>query len=87
MLFLVFMVVFSIASGLIFHLNTITIISMPLISIGLLASLSKTYGKEQSWIHIAFIAGILGEVISIATLTIFDAAITTGASLALITKK
>jgi len=86
MLFLVLMVLFSITSGLVFHLNTITIITMPLISIGLLASLSKTYGKEQSWIHIAFIAGILGEIISIATLTIFDAAITTGANLALITK-
>jgi len=86
MLFLALMVVFSITSGLVFHLNTITIISMPLISIGLLASLSKSYGKEQSWIHLAFIAGILGEIISIAVLTIFDAAITTGANLALITK-
>ena len=86
MLFLAIMSVFSITSGLLFHLNTITIISMPLISIGLLASLSKTYGKEQSWIHLAFIAGILGEIISIAVLTIFDAASTTGVNLALITK-
>jgi len=80
------MVLFSIASGLVFHLNTITIISMPLISIGLLASLSKTYGKEESWIRLAFIAGILGEVISIAVLTLFDAASTTGVNLTLITK-
>jgi Kef-type K+ transport system membrane component KefB len=86
MLFLGIMSVFSITSGLVFHLNTITIISMPLISIGLLASLSKTYGKEQSWIRLAFIAGILGEIISIAVLTIFDAASTTGVNLALITK-
>ncbi len=85
-LFLGIMSVFSIASGLLFHLNTITIISMPLISIGLLASLSKTYGKEQSWIRLAFIAGILGEILSIAVLTIFDAASTTGVNLALITK-
>jgi Kef-type K+ transport system membrane component KefB len=86
MLFLALMVVFSITSGLVFHLNTITIISMPLISIGLLASLSKTYGKTQPWIHLAFIAGVLGEIISIAVLTIFDAASTTGVNLALITK-
>ena len=85
-LFLALMVLFSISSGLVFHLNTITIISMPLISIGLLASLSKTYGKEQSWIHLAFIAGVLGEVISITVLTIFDAASTTGMNFALITK-
>jgi len=86
MLFLALMLIFSIAFGLVFHLNTITIISMPLISIGLLASLSKTYGKEQSWIRLAFIAGILGEIISIAILTIFDAASTTGMNLTLITK-
>ncbi len=86
MLFLGIMSVFSITSGLVFHLNTITIISMPLISIGLLASLSKTYGKEQPWIRLAFIAGILGEIISIAILTIFDAASTTGVNLSLITK-
>ncbi len=86
MLFLGLMAIFSITFGLVFHLNTITIISMPLISIGLLASLSKTYGKEQSWIRLAFIAGILGEIISIAVLTLFDAASTTGVNLTLITK-
>ena len=86
MLFLALMVFFSIASGILFRLNTITIISMPLISIGLLASLSKTYGKEQTWIHLAFIAGILGEIISIAALTLFDAASTTGFNIALVIK-
>ena len=86
MLFLGLMSMFSITFGLVFHLNTITIISMPLISIGILASLSKTYGKEESWIRLAFIAGILGEIISIAVLTLFDAASTTGINLTLITK-
>ena len=86
MLFLGLMAVFSITSGLVFHLNTITIISMPLISIGILASLSKTYGKEESWIRLAFIAGVLGEIISIAVLTLFDAASTTGVNITLITK-
>jgi len=85
-LFLVLMAFFSIGSGFIFGLNPIIIISMPLISIGLLASLSKTYGKETPWIKLAFIAGILGEVISIAVLTIYDAATTTGFSLALLEK-
>jgi Kef-type K+ transport system membrane component KefB len=86
MLFLFFMVVFSIIFGFIFDLNTIVIISMPLISIGLLASLSKVYGKEESWIRLAFIAGVLGEVLSIAALTIFDAYITTGSPIELILK-
>ena len=77
-LFVAFMSLFSITLGIIFRLNTITIISMPLISIGLLASLSKTYGKDQPWLKLAFISGVLGEIVSIAALTIFDAASTTG---------
>jgi len=86
MLFLFFMVFFSIIFGFIFDLHVIVIISMPLISIGLLASLSKVYGKEEPWIRLAFIAGVLGEILSIAALTIFDAAITTGSPLDLVLK-
>lgn len=86
MLFLLLMVIFSITFGFLFHLNTIVIISMPLISIGLLATLSKVYGKEESWIRLAFIAGVLGEILSIAALTIFDAASTTGFNLELVIK-
>ena len=86
MLFLLLMAFFSVGSGFLFGLNSIVIISMPLISIGLLASLSKTYGKEEPWIKLAFIAGILGEIISIAILTIYDAASTTGLTLELLEK-
>jgi len=85
-LFLFLMVIFSIVFGFIFDLNAIVIISMPLISIGLLASLSKEYGKEEPWIKLAFIAGVLGEIASIAALTIFDVATVTGFSIALIVK-
>ncbi len=86
MLFLLIMIFFSIVFGFIFDLNAIVIISMPLISIGLLASLSKVYGKEEPWLRLAFIAGVLGEIVSIAALTVFDAAITTGSPLELILK-
>ena len=86
LLFLLFIVMFSLIFGFIFKLNTIVIISMPLISIGLLATLSKVYGKEESWIRLAFIAGVLGEILSIAALTVFDAASSTGFNLALLIK-
>lgn len=85
-LFLLLMVIFSIGFGLLFDLNAIVIISMPLISIGLLATLSKTYGKEEPWLRLAFIAGVLGEILSIAALTVFDAAITTGFNIDLLLK-
>ncbi len=83
---LLFLIMFSVVFGFIFNLHAIVIVSMPLISIGLLASLSKTYGKEESWIRLAFIAGVLGEIVSIAALTIFDAAITTGFTIDLVIK-
>ena len=86
MLFLLVMTLFSILFGFLFSLNTIVIISMPLISIGLLATLSKTYGKEESWIQLAIIAGVLGEIFSIAALTIFDAASATGFNIDLVIK-
>jgi len=64
--------------GLLLDLNAIVIVSLPLVSIGLLASLSKIYGRKEPWLNLAFIVGILGEIISIATLTILDAASTVG---------
>ena len=76
----------ALGSGLLFHLNTIVIISLPLISIGLLASLSKNYGKEEAWIRLAFIVGVLGEIVSIAALTIIDAVSSVGFGLALFQK-
>ena len=85
-LFLALMLFFSIVMGVLFDLNIIIIISMPLISIGLLASLSKVYGKETKWLQLAVIVGVLGEISSIAALTIFDAASTTGFSFALVSK-
>jgi Kef-type K+ transport system membrane component KefB len=85
-IFLSLMVFFSISTGFIFNLNIVVIISMPLISIGLLATLSKAYGKEQPWIQLAFTIGIIGEIGSIIVLTIFNAAITTGFGIALLGK-
>ena len=85
-IFLFFIGMFSVIFGFIFDLNAIVIISMPLISIGLLATLSKVYGKDKPWIQLAFIAGVLGEILSITTLTIFDAAITTGFNINLVIK-
>jgi len=64
--------------GLLFHLQLILIVVLPLISIGLLATLSKEYGKEERWIKIAFLVGTIGEVISITALTISEASTSVG---------
>lgn len=85
-LFLGLMFFFAVVSGMAFQLDTVIIVSMPLISIGLLASLTKTYGKDPKWIQMAFIVGILGEIVSIALLTIFDAVVIAGFSTTLLIK-
>ncbi len=85
-LFIIILGFLALLSGWLFDLGSIVVISLPLISIGLLASLSRVYGKEQPWLRLAFIVGILGEIVSIATLTILDAASTIGFGWALAIK-
>ena len=77
-LFLIIMSLLTLLSGWLFSLSTIVMVSLPLISIGLLASLAKDYGKGEPWLQLAFIVGVLGEIVSIAALTILDAASTIG---------
>ena len=50
---------------------------LPLISVGLVASLSKEYGKTP-WLEISMTAGGIGEVVSIGILTITAAALQSG---------
>jgi len=71
--FLLILWILAIVFGLIFNLDMMLIVILPLISIGLLATLSKEYNKEAEWIKIAFLVGTIGEVISITALTISEA--------------
>lgn len=85
-IYILIMGILAIIFGYLLNLNVIFIISIPLISIGLLASLAKTYGKSAKWLHYAFIIGVLGEIVSIVTLTILDAASEVGFSIKLVEK-
>ena len=78
---LLFVVALGILAGIVgvlLDFDPFIILSLPLVSIGLLASLAKTYGRETHWLQLAFMVGVLGEIISIAALTILDAASTVG---------
>jgi Kef-type K+ transport system membrane component KefB len=55
----------------ILKLHPLVTASLPIISVGILATLSKEYGKSR-WISIAFLIGVIGEVLGIATLTILE---------------
>ncbi|MBP3208073.1 MAG: cation:proton antiporter [Campylobacter sp.] len=53
-----------------FGLEQIFAIVIPTMSIGLLSTLYKDYGKNEIWLNRAMLIGIIGEVISIGVITI-----------------
>jgi Kef-type K+ transport system membrane component KefB len=62
-----------------FGLSKIFIVTLPLISIGLLAVLKKEYGDVE-WINLAFTVGLIGEIISIVVLAAVSAGLEYGIS-------
>jgi len=80
--YLIILYTFSILFSMQFHLGKIFIVLLPLISVGLVASLAKEYGKTP-WINLSMVAGGIGEVASIVILTITAAALKSGIGLPL----
>jgi len=76
-LYLILLYTFSIFISLNLNLSNIFIVLLPLISVGLVASLSKEYGKSE-WITLSMTAGGIGEVVSIVLLTITSSALVSG---------
>ena len=76
-LYLVILYAFSISFSIYFELGKIFMVLLPLISVGLVAALSKEYGKTP-WLEISMTAGGIGEVASIGILTITAAALQSG---------
>ncbi len=80
-LYIAILYLLSFISSYILNLGNIFIITMPLISVGLIISLFKEYGKDKEWLVLAMVIGILGEVVSIAMVTFASAALTFGIGL------
>ncbi len=81
--YLLFLYTFSIAFSLQFEMGKIMMVLLPLISVGLVASLSKEYGRTE-WLTLSMTVGGIGEVVSIVILTITSAALKSGLGLGLI---
>lgn len=77
LLYLLLLYLFSISFTLYFDLGKIFIVLLPLISVGLVVTLSKEYGKTP-WLTLGMTAGGIGEVISIAVLTLTSTALQEG---------
>ncbi len=56
-------------------MSFVFMVIFPLISVGLIAALSKEYGKETPWVRLSLTIGILGELVSIIVLTLASAGI------------
>ncbi len=81
--YLIILYFFSISFSLYFDLGKIFIVLLPLISVGLVATLSKEYGKTP-WLNVSMTAGGIGEVVSIGFLTLTSAALSSGFGLGLL---
>ncbi|WP_457749369.1 cation:proton antiporter [Sulfurimonas sp.] len=82
LIYLVLLYAFSIAFSIQFDLGKIFMVLLPLISVGLVASLAKEYGKTP-WLSLSMTVGGIGEVASIVILTITSAALKSGFGLGL----
>ena len=60
-----------------FDLSKIFIVTLPLISIGVLAALKKEYG-DQEWVNLSILVGLVGEIVSIIVLTTVAAGLELG---------
>jgi len=69
---------FSFLSSYYLNLSNIFVITMPLISVGLIISLFNEYGKDKKWLMLAMTVGVLGEIISITLITFSSAILTFG---------
>jgi len=81
-IYLIFLYSFSILFSMQFALGKIFMVLLPLISVGLVAALSKEYGKTP-WLTLSMTVGGIGEVASIFILTITSAALSSGFGLTL----
>ncbi len=76
-LYLLLLYSFAFAFSLYFSFGKIFMVLLPLISVGLIATLAKEYGKTP-WLVLSMTAGGIGEVISIAALTLVSATLEFG---------
>ncbi|MGB3962820.1 MAG: cation:proton antiporter, partial [Sulfurimonas sp.] len=80
--YLILLYTFAIGFSLYLELGNIFMVLLPLISVGLIATLSKEYGKTP-WLALSMTAGGIGEVVSIGFLTITSATLHSGIGLGL----
>ena len=62
-----------------FNIDKLFILIIPLMSVGMIFTLFKEYGKDKDWLNLGMLVGSIGEVVSIAALTFVGAYMKFGA--------
>lgn len=73
----------SIGIYIVFDLNPVYIVIIPIVSLGMIMALINEYGKKFKWLEIVLIVGVIGEIISISAIVIYESYIHNGVSFAL----
>lgn len=82
--FLVFLYTLSLIAIYTFNLSDIFIVILPVMSIGILSTFYKEYGKNEEWLNLAMLVGVIGEIVSIAALTILSSYVKYGVDIKLL---
>lgn len=64
----------------VFNLNSVYIVAIPIVSLGMIMALINEHGKEYKWLELVLIVGVLGEIISISAIVIYESYIANGIS-------
>jgi len=67
----------------IFDFSSVFIVILPLISVGLILTLYKEFDKDTKWLNLSMTTGIMGELVSIITVTIAGTVLVHGVGLEL----
>jgi Kef-type K+ transport system membrane component KefB len=70
----------SIGIYVLFDLNPVYIVIIPIVSLGMIMALINDYGKKYKWLEIVLIVGVIGEIISISAIVIYESYIHYGVS-------
>lgn len=68
----------SVILYIVFGLSPVYIVAIPIVSLGMIMALINQHGREHKLLELSLIIGVIGELISIGALVIFDGAITHG---------
>lgn len=55
-----------------FNLSPVYIVAIPIVSLGMIMALIHQHGRQHKWLELSLIIGVIGEILSIGALVIFE---------------